>query len=97
MSKAGKTTTGWRQRYLVRVWEHGKRINVDLLRGNMKKSSNGMCALIAKDRHGKWAWHVVSDYYNLSTYDAHQRGDMLAHLARLRLSGYHVHGEVPTW
>jgi hypothetical protein len=99
-----RTTTGWRQRYFVEVSSHYKTVDTHLLRGRMKKTPDGsLLAQLSKDKHGKWVWTIVATKYGFysstthTTYERYESDVMVAHLAKLRLEGYQINGEVPTW
>jgi hypothetical protein len=99
--KAGKSTTGWRQRYLVTVYERRQLFDVVLMRGRMRKADNGtLTALVSVDRHKGWARKEVAGIYSLArarTYEAAQRPEMIGYIAALRMQGYTAINEVPSW
>lgn len=98
--KAGKTTTGWRRRYLVQVWDRSKHFEVLLVRGSAKRVRKGVQrVLIYTD---KWEWHEIdSEPYVYSVgrrfFDTSERGEMLALAASLRMRGFSLIKEIPTW
>ena len=100
-----RTTTGWRQRYLVETHAgFKKRVDVHLLRGRMKKTTDGsLLAMLSKSKHGKWVWTIVDSKYGFynpiahTTFERYESDVMVAHLAKLRLEGYQIDGEVPSW
>lgn len=81
MSKAKKTTTGWRKRYLVSTI-HGY---VWLLRGRGKKIDGAVHYMV--HIHGKWQWIDTRSALVV---------DGVAQLAALRLQGVRVREE-PRW
>lgn len=106
MSKAKKTTTGWRQRYLVTTYIRvgGSAVSVLLMRGRMRKSDNGeLRALVSRDKYKGWKWEVVGhdplpwSMYKTFTYEAAQRPEMVGYVSGLRLQGYALEGEMPSW
>jgi len=104
MSKAKKSTTGWRRRYVVTKFVVSKTVTVLLLRGRMRRvDALTVKGLVATDKHAKWEWEIVpnqpSFYYTVQTqlFEAAERPEMLAHLAVLRMEGYALSGEVPSW
>jgi len=101
MSKAQKTTTGWRRRYLVNVWHRQKVVEVVLARGRVRRKPDGdHHILISSKRDGKWDWYVLPDHQFLhqrNMFEASERDQMLAHVAAIRLGGYSLIGEVPSW
>jgi hypothetical protein len=106
--KAGKTTTGWRRRYLVQVWDRSKHFEVLLVRGSAKRVRKGVQrVLIYTD---KWEWYEIdSEPYVYSVgrrffdtvgrrfFDTSERGELLALAASLRMRGFSLIKEIPTW
>lgn len=99
-SKAGSTTTGWRRRYLVQVWDRSKHFEVLLVRGSAKRVRKGVQrVLIYTD---KWEWHKIDSepcIYSVARkfYTDSERGELLAFAAGLRMKGFTLIGKVPTW
>jgi hypothetical protein len=103
-SKAGKTTTGWRRRYLVELFVVQKLISVRLMRGRMKKQPNGdMHVLVADQKDGKWYWdNIISwqqahSWMSVQVFDGGSPDEMLAMVAGRRLQGWTTRNGVPTW
>jgi hypothetical protein len=100
MSKASKTTTGWRRRYLAQVWSGSRKFEVVLVRGSAKWVRRGVHRVLVLTNAGKWEWYEMEDYtFNTSRkfFEASERGEMLAFATRLRMDGFSLVGEVPTW
>jgi hypothetical protein len=98
--KAGKTTTGWRRRYLAQVWSGSRKFEVVLVRGSAKWVRRGVHRVLVLTNAGKWEWYEVEDYtFNTSRkfFEASERGEMLAFATRLRMDGFSLVGEVPSW
>ena len=81
MSKAQKTTTGWRRRYLVNAIHGG----VWLLRGRGRKIDGVVHYMV--HLQGKWQWIDIGSALVV---------DGVAQLAVLRLQGVPVRSE-PRW
>ena len=97
--KASKTT-GWRRRYLAQVWSGSRKFEVVLVRGSAKWVRRGVHRVLVLTNAGKWEWYEVEDYtYNIARkfFEASERGEMLAFATRLRMDGFSLMGEVPTW
>lgn len=101
MSKAQKTVTGWRRRYLVNVWHRQKVVEVVLARGRVRRRPDGdHHILISAKREGKWEWYTLPDHqflHDRKMFEARERDQMLAHIAAIRLGGYSLLGVVPSW
>ena len=101
MSKAKRTVTGWRQRYLVTVYEPWRQFDVVLMRGRMRRSDSGtMTALVSTDKYRGWRRKEVADSYSLcttKTYEAAQRPELIGYISGLRMQGYTAINEVPSW
>jgi hypothetical protein len=101
VGKAGKTTTGWRRRYLVTVYHRRQLFEVMLMRGRMKKANNRtLTALVSWDKYKGWHQKEVADIYSLAktiTYEAAQRPEMIGYITALRMQGYTATNEVPSW
>jgi hypothetical protein len=98
--KAGKTTTGWRRRYLAQVWSGSRKFEVVLVRGSAKWVRRGVHRVLVLTNAGKWEWYEMEDYtFNTSRkfFEASERGEMLAFATRLRMDGFSLVGEVPSW
>jgi hypothetical protein len=98
--KAGRTTTGWRRRYLVQVWNRTGTFEVVLVRGSAKRVRSGVHRVLILTNADKWEWYETGDYgysSNRKFFEASDRGEMLAYATRLRMDGYSLEGEVPTW
>jgi hypothetical protein len=98
--KAGKTTTGWRRRYLAQVWSGSRKFEVVLVRGGAKRVRRGVHRVLVLTNAGKWEWYEMDDYtYSIGRkfFEASERGEMLAFAARLRMDGFSLMGEVSTW
>jgi len=77
MSKAKKTTTGWRRRYLVNIYGV-----VWLVRGRGRNIDGEVHYMVRVN--GKWGWHNVGQSTVV---------DGVAQLAALRLQGIQVRDE----
>ncbi len=104
MGSKGKTTTGWRRRYLVEKYIMYKEVRVRLVRGGMKKQPNGdMHVLVADQRDGKWYWDTVASWYHahswmaVQVFNGHSPDEMLTVVAGLRLQGWTTPKGVPIW
>ena len=104
MSKAKKTTTGWRQRYLVTTFEMGRVATVLLVRGRLRKATLGsMMALVSKDKHKGWRWETVDigphpwKEHQTRLFEAAERPEMVGYVSSLRLLGYALEGGMPSW
>jgi hypothetical protein len=98
--KASKTTTGWRRRYLAQVWSRTRTFEVVLVRGSAKWVRRGVHRVLVLTNAGKWEWYEMDDYtYNIGRkfFEASERGEMLAFATRLRMDGFSLMGEVPSW
>lgn len=99
--KAGKSTTGWRRRYLVTVYERQQQFDVVLLRGRMWRADGGTkVALVSTNRYRGWQRKEMPDIYSLcrtKTYEAAQRPELIGYISGLRMQGYTATNEVPSW
>jgi len=101
-SKAGKTATGWRRRYLVQVWDRAQRFEVLLVRGSAKRVRKGVQRVLILTGTDKWEWYEIdSEPYTYSIgrkfFEADARDEMLALVTGLRLRGFTPMREVPSW
>lgn len=102
MGKAAKTTTGWRRRYLVQVWDRTRVFEVVLVRGRAKRVSKGVHRVLVLTNIGKWEWYNIdNEQYTFSVgrrfFDTSERGELLALAASLRMKGFTLIGKVPEW
>jgi hypothetical protein len=98
--KASKTTTGWRRRYLVQVWSRSRTFEVVLVRGSAKRVRRNVHRVSVLTNAGTWEWYDMDDYtHSISRkfFEASDRGEMLAYATRLRMDGFRLLGEMPTW
>ena len=95
MSKAKKTTTGWRRRYLVNIYGV-----VWLVRGRGRKIDGKVHYMVRVS--GKWGWYnvgqstVVGGKWGWHNVGQSTVVDGVAQLAALRLQGIQVWDE-PRW
>jgi len=104
MGSKGKTTTGWRRRYLVQRFHPDKKVRVRMLRGRMKKQKSDVIhALLCDQRGGKWYWDgVTANEFSLpwvqtDVLDGDSPDELMTMVAGLRLQGWTIQGGVPLW